>query len=127
MRTPRRQLGQTSMTLEASIGISLESRPPCWFLALGFRCLKTRLIPSTTILFRSGMTRSTFEILRWVGLPLSSPEITSTWSSLRMCMVGSRLSSGTTPGAGRLGLGSDHLGGQADDLHELAVAELAGD
>ena len=56
---------------------------------------------------------------------MSSPVITSTWSSLRMCMAlisFSRLGRGSESAAG-----SDHLGGQADDLHELAVAELAGD
>src|SRR5271157_3717327 len=50
MRTPRLHLGQTSITLETSIGISLESRPPWGFFWLGRMCLYTRLIPSTTIL-----------------------------------------------------------------------------
>src|SRR5438105_4961584 len=45
---------------------------------------------------------------RWADSPVS----TSTRSSLRMCMVPPT--------------GSDDLGGQADDLQEAAVAQLAG-
>ena len=54
MRTPRWQVGQNSSTLEASIGISLESRPPCGLRRFGFTCLYTRLTPSTTTLFFVG-------------------------------------------------------------------------
>src|SRR5271157_5671740 len=138
MRTPRLHLGQTSITLETSIGISLESRPPWGFFWLGRMCLYTRLIPSTTILFLEGSTRSTLENRRCLGVPRSSPAITSTWSSLRICMVGSlhfsmtvRSRSGearSAPDRGPWpGRGSDDFGREADDLHELAVAQLAGD
>src|SRR5271166_3479975 len=143
MRTPRLHLGQTSITLETSIGISLESRPPWGFLLLGRMCLYTRLIPSTTILFLEGSARSTLENRRCLGVPRSSPAITSTWSSLRICMVGSlhftslhfsitvRSRSGEArraPDRGpQPGRGSDDFGREADDLHELAVTQLAGD
>src|SRR5947209_20583764 len=68
-------------------------------------------MPSTTSLFSSGRTRSTRPVVRALPVPASSPVITSTMSSLRMCTAGSL---------------SNHLGGQADDLHEVALAQLAG-
>src|SRR4051794_23107357 len=91
-------------TLEAFTGISLESRPPCGLRRDGFRCRYTRLTPSTTTLLSDRRTRSTFP-----RVPLSSPAITSTTSSLRRCMTHSRLAANA----------SDHLGGEAEDLVEL--------
>src|SRR5438067_442742 len=86
-----------------SIGISFDSRPPWALRRLGFKCLYTRLTPSTTILPSVGSTRSTRAVV-----PRSSPVMTCTVSSLRMFML-------------------NHLGRQADDLHEVALAQLAGD
>src|SRR5947209_7010284 len=75
---------------------------------LGLRCLYTRLTPSTTTLSWSCRTRST---RRPRPTSASSPAMISTVSSLRMCMTDL----------------SDHLGGEADDLHEVALAQLPGD
>src|SRR5208282_5727890 len=90
------------------MGISFDSRPPCWLRRLGLRCLYTRLTPSTTTLFSEAMTRRTF---RERPFSASSPVITSTRSSLRISMI--------------VLARSNHLGRQAHDLQEPVVAELA--
>src|SRR5579863_2008731 len=71
-------------------------------------------MPSTTTLCLPGMTRSTRPVVRLLAFPASSPVITSTMSSLRIIMItlASRL---------------HHLGGQADDSQEAALAQLTGD
>src|SRR5438876_12372576 len=64
-------------------------------------------MPSTNTLFLSANTRRTRPVTRCLGVPASSPVMTSTMSFSRMCM-------------------SHHLGGQADDPQEAAVAQFAG-
>src|ERR1700757_3756553 len=61
--------------------------------------------PSTYKRSFLGSTRSTLP-----RLPRSLPLITITWSSVLI----------------RAGISSQHLGGQRDDLHEVAVAQLPG-
>src|SRR5438270_7089958 len=97
------------------MGISFDSRPPCALRRLGLRCLYTRLMPSTLTLFLDGSTWSTRPVRRALAVPASSPVMTSTISSLRMCMTPSERCR------------SHDLGGQADDFQETALAQLAGD
>src|SRR5215218_8747572 len=97
-------LGSSSATLETWIGPSRSITPTCAFGRAGFgrwwRLIM--LMPSTKT---RSLGRSTRMILP--VLPLSLPEITMTSSSVRSFI-------------------SEHLRGQRDDLHEPAVAQLAG-
>src|SRR5262245_34644888 len=118
-----------------SIGASFDNRPPCGLRRLGFRCLYTRLTPSTTRRFLSDSTRMT---RRARPFSANSPVITSTRSSLRIRMVVipsfPQRSAGFIPAVndrrGKPGGSwwsfSHDLGGQADDFQEAAVAQLAG-
>src|SRR5262249_18899486 len=99
-----------SITFEMAMGISFDNRPPWALRRLGFRCLYTRLIPSTTTLFFWGRTRSTRPVVRALGVPASSPVSTSTHSSFLKCL-------------GALCL-SDHLGRQTDDARKAPLAQL---
>src|SRR5829696_1681603 len=97
-------LGSSSATLETWIGPSRSITPTGAFGRAGFgRWWRlTMLMPSTKT---RSLDRSTRRILP--VLPLSLPEITMTWSSARSFI-------------------SEHLRGERDDLHEPAVAQLAG-
>src|SRR5687768_12177581 len=91
-------------------------------------------MPSTTTLPASGRTRSTRPVLG-----ASSPAITWTVSSLRMCMAYPfQIANCKFLHAGRIHLPfqiairnlqllSNHLGGEADDFQIPFVAQLTGD
>src|SRR6266571_3403392 len=85
-------------------------RPPCGLRWLGRTCFQTRLTPSTTQRFLAVRMRSTLPVL-----PLSRPAITTTLSPLRICRA--MISS----------VNSNHFTCQRNDLHEILVAQLAGD
>src|SRR6476646_6362289 len=91
------------MTLDALIGMSLSMIPACSLARRGRWCFDAVLTPLTMILLSSGMTRPMTP-----SLPLSLPVITRTGSPF-------------------LSFTSDHLRGERDDAHELAVAQLAAD
>src|SRR5262245_62136406 len=119
MRTPRRQLGQYKSTLETDTAISFDKRPPCGLRRLGFRCLYTRFMPSTTTLFLSPNTRRTRPVVGdWV-LPASSPVVTSTMSPLRICIYVSLRS------AAPRGQTSDDFRSQVGNLHEALFTQFA--
>src|SRR5580658_6024869 len=80
-------------------------RPPCGCRWEGLTCFQTRLIPSTTMRSRSGMMRRTLPVF-----PLSAPQMMTT-SSPRFTFRAM----------------SHHLAGQGDDLHEILLAQFAGD
>src|SRR5271155_1824513 len=71
-------------------------------------------MPSTYTRSSRGATRMTRPVL-----PRSLPAMTSTWSSVLIFIV-------RRWGVGREGAMSEHLGSEGDDLHEVAVAQLAG-
>ena len=94
--------GRRACTFETSIGISLESRPPCWFFGAGLQVLVDPVDPlDDDLVLRRGGRGAPWRSGRSTGVPLSSPVITSTWSSLRMCMVCSLVESGRLVGDGR--------------------------
>src|SRR3972149_963227 len=102
-RTGWLQLLQMSMTLEMCSGASFSTMPAWVPMA---RCRMWRLImftPCTTTRFFSGKTCRT-----WPCFPLPLPAMTSTRSSRLMRRT------------------LDHLRRQGDDLHEVALAQLAG-
>src|SRR5262245_29063394 len=132
MRTPLRQVGQNRSTLDASTGISFDSRPPWRLRWLGRMWRYTRLMPSTTTLPSSGKTRRTRPVDG-----ASSPVMICTVSSLRMCMILVFRSAGGPPALALLltprkcrraacTTFSHHFGGEADDFQKAAVTQLAG-
>src|SRR5688572_6787695 len=97
------------MTLLRWIGASFWIRPPCGLRWFGRTCFHTRLMPSTTTRSLSVNTRSTRPVL-----PLSAPAITTTVSPDLMCRAMSCFP-------------LNDFAGERDDLHEVLVAQLAGD
>src|SRR5262245_48264361 len=106
MRTPAWHFAQKCMTFEMWIGASRSTTPPgC--VAERWRVWRfTNFTRSTLTRFSS---RNTFK--RRPDLPRSSPAMTITWSFLR-----------NVPISGPL----NHFRSEGDDLHELALAKLAG-
>src|SRR5215212_8291319 len=103
-------LPSSSMTFEMWIGPGWWVTPslPCWVSRM-LRARRWRVVmftPSTNSRFFFGSTVSTRPVL-----PLSLPEMTFTSSPLRIL----------SPAM------SEHLRSQRDDLHEVAVAQLARD
>src|SRR5689334_3927807 len=122
VRVGRPQLGQTSMTLEQSSGASKSTMPPCATCTPPRRCPAlvwrlSRLTPLTTILCWSGRVRRTSPCL-----PLSLPAMT---------MTGSPAASSSQRRLDWVLFFSmsslQDLRRERDDLHEVALAELAGD
>src|SRR3954447_17755611 len=103
--------GSTSITLEMWIGPSFSITPPtdsarcASRIECGLVCRFWMFMPSTKTRFFFGSTRRTLPVL-----PLSLPEMTSTVSSRRIFKPM-----------------SEHLRRKGDDLHEVAVAQLARD
>src|SRR5215211_730732 len=103
-------LGSTSITLDRWMGPSVSMMPPISCERWVSRSERGRVwrfwtfMPSTKTRWFLGSVRSTRPVL-----PRSLPDITLTVSSLRILIAT-----------------SEHLRGERDDLHEVAVAELAG-
>src|ERR1700676_2622441 len=109
---------------------ALKSMMPPWMLPAtpDLVCRFRRLIPSTTRRWVIGMVRTTTP-----RLPLSLPAITSTVSPARMSsrrarpLAQPRCLRATLVRRSVFALISEHLRGEAHDLHEVALAQLAGD
>src|SRR5687767_2305927 len=135
-RVPLPVVGSSGITLLMCTGASFWMRPPCGLRWLGRTCFHTRLMPSTTTRSLSVITRRTRPVL-----PLSAPVVTITTSPALILRAISlfpisdcrlpielqlrRLSFGNRQSA--IGNSSNHFARQRHDLHEVLVAQLAGD
>src|SRR4051794_36151639 len=97
-------------------------RPPCGLRCDGRTCFHTRFIPSTTTRSLSISTRSTRPVL-----PLSAPVVMTTVSPAFMCRAMSIPSSKTKPSRTTRLAYSNDFRSERNDLHEILVAQFAGD
>src|SRR5439155_3066502 len=117
-RVGRLQTGQTTITFDTFSGAAFSITPPGWIvwppmrldsrIGRGFVCRLTMFRFSTITRRSAGNACSTLPCL-----PRSLPE--STWTR-SPCLIFIAIA-----------MTSKHLRGQADDLHEVLLAELAGD